>query len=199
MTSFTPFRSPRLTYRAAEDNDADDAFVHSLQSHPASYATSSINLLKPQAKRDTLNEYKKYLTSDKALIAVIIELPPGAHPSQINPTPTPIGVIALRAPAPDLAHHRETNLSVDIAHDYQNRGYGSEAINWILDWAFRIAGVHRVTAEAVGYNVGAVRLYQRLGFTVEGRRREAFWFDGAWHDDVLFGMLEGEWRGLRGL
>ena len=33
-----------------------------------------------------------------------------------------------------------------------------------------MAGLHRVAAECCGYNVGAARLYRRLGFVQEGGR-----------------------------
>ncbi|PWY90907.1 acyl-CoA N-acyltransferase [Aspergillus heteromorphus CBS 117.55] len=190
----TPFQTSRLTYRAIEDTD--EPFIHSLQLHPPSFATSNATLLRPQSTRDTKTGYFKYLTSEKALLATIIELSPN---TTTLPTPTTIqiGAISLRAPPPDHAHHRETALTIDIAAEHQGQGYGSEAIAWALRWAFRVAGLHRVTVEAVGYNTDAVRLYRRLGFVVEGRKREAVWFEGRWYDFVILGMLEGEWRGTR--
>jgi RimJ/RimL family protein N-acetyltransferase len=81
--------------------------------------------------------------------------------------------------------------------EYQGKGYGSEAISWALDYAFRRAGLHRVKIAAFEYNAGAVRLYERLGFTPEGRERESCWHEGRFWDLVEFGMLEGEWRAMR--
>lgn len=46
----------------------------------------------------------------------------------------------------------------------------------------------------MSWNEGAVRLYERLGFVHEGRRRDFFWHDGKYHDSVEMSMLEQEWR-----
>jgi len=38
------------------------------------------------------------------------------------------------------------------------------------------------------------RLYERLGFVHEGRKRDYLWFDGKYWDMVQLAMLEHEWR-----
>ncbi|BAE57772.1 unnamed protein product [Aspergillus oryzae RIB40] len=180
MANINPFRSRRLAYRAVEDTPEDDDFIHSIQSDPLSYATSNSTLLKPQTKRDTLNGYKKHLMED-ALLAVIILLPTqNVHdqPGTAGPPQeiwTSIGIIALKKDEPGHGHHRKSSISIDIAKPYQNHGYGSEAIEWVVDWGFRKAGLHRIAVEAFSYNPGATRLYERLGFQFEGRQREAIW------------------------
>lgn len=199
MANINPFRSRRLAYRAVEDTPEDDDFIHSIQSDPLSYATSNSTLLKPQTKRDTLNGYKKHLMED-ALLAVIILLPTqNVHdqPGTAGPPQeiwTSIGIIALKKDEPGHGHHRKSSISIDIAKPYQNHGYGSEAIEWVVDWGFRKAGLHRIAVEAFSYNPGATRLYERLGFQFEGRQREAIWYDGDWHDLLIFGMLDREWK-----
>ncbi|KAE8398803.1 acyl-CoA N-acyltransferase [Aspergillus pseudonomiae] len=178
MSTFNPFRSKRLAYRAIEDTPEDEDFIHSIQSDPLSYATSNSTLLKPQMKSDTLNGYKKNLVKD-TLLAVIILLPTqNAHdqPGTAGPTQemwTSIGIIALKKSKPGHGHHRKSSISIDIAKPYQNQGYGSEAIQWAVDWGFRKAGLHRIAVEAFSYNQGSTRLDERLGFTFEGRQREA--------------------------
>ena len=84
-------------------------------------------------------------------------------------------------------------MGLDIHKDYRNVGYGTEAIEWVLDWGFKIAGLHRIAVSCFEWN-GAQRVYQRLGFMLEGRRREALWYYGGWKDLLEFGMLEEEWR-----
>ncbi|KAH7039102.1 acyl-CoA N-acyltransferase [Macrophomina phaseolina] len=84
---------------------------------------------------------------------------------------------------------RHVSISISIASDCQGQGYGAEAINWILDWVFEVAGLHRVAITSFAYNEPTCRLYERLGFVLEGRRREALWFRGRFHDMLLFLML----------
>lgn len=57
-----------------------------------------------------------------------------------------------------------------------------------------MAGLHRVGLNVVEWNEGAKTLYEKLGFVVEGRQREALWFDGRWWDYLFLGILEREWR-----
>ena len=59
-------------------------------------------------------------------------------------------------------------------------------------------GIHRVALGTFGFNHEAIKFHERVGSVLEGRKREAFWFDGKWCDDVMFGMLEGEWRARYG-
>jgi RimJ/RimL family protein N-acetyltransferase len=89
-------------------------------------------------------------------------------------------------------------MSIQICREEQGKGYGSEAIKWVLEWGFLAAGLHRVSIACFSFNEGARRLYERLGFVVEGRAREVVWKNGGWHDSIMMGMLEGEWRANRG-
>jgi RimJ/RimL family protein N-acetyltransferase len=106
---------------------------------------------------------------------------------------TAIGEIHLSGGPKKTAHHRATELGIDILPAYQGKGYGAEAISWALDYAFRRAGLHRVRVRALEWNEGAMKLYERLGFKLEGREREGMWHEGRWWDVVEYSMLEGEW------
>ncbi|KAK3934466.1 hypothetical protein QBC46DRAFT_273756, partial [Diplogelasinospora grovesii] len=48
------------------------------------------------------------------------------------------------------------------------------------------------------YNERAVHLYQKLGFRLEGRKREVIYMNRKYYDAVEFGMLENDWKELRG-
>ena len=109
----------------------------------------------------------------------------------------PVGTMTLEHQFEKLAFHRNADLGIDIAPRYQRRGFGREALEWMLEWAFTHAGLHRVGIRVLGWNEGAKRLYESVGFVVESREREKFWHKGRWWDDFGLGMLEGEWRALK--
>jgi RimJ/RimL family protein N-acetyltransferase len=118
-----------------------------------------------------------------------------ATPSCSSQTrPTPVGTLSLSRVWEQNAQHRNTTLGIGILRAYQGRGYGTEAIQWALKWAFRYANLHKVEIEAFEWNQGALRLYERLGFVKGGRKREHLWFDGRYRDLFELGMLEREWR-----
>ncbi|MFE3883293.1 GNAT family N-acetyltransferase [Streptomyces lydicus] len=70
-----------------------------------------------------------------------------------------------------------------------DRGIGTEAIRLLLDYAFDRVGLHRVQLEVWDYNPRARRAYEKCGFEVEGRMREALFWDGAWHDVFVMAAL----------
>lgn len=49
---------------------------------------------------------------------------------------------------------------------------------------------------AFEFNDGAVRLYKKLGFVLEGREREAIWHEGRFWDGIEYSMLQREWKEL---
>ena len=78
--------------------------------------------------------------------------------------------------------------------DAWGRGMGTEATELMLDHAFRRLGLHRVGLSVFAFNERAIRAYQKAGFHVEGRLREAIWRDGHYVDEVQMGILSTEWR-----
>lgn len=70
------------------------------------------------------------------------------------------------------------------------RGYGTEATRLIIDFALRDAGLHRLTLEVYEFNERARHVYERCGFVVEGRLREALLWEGQRYDTVVMGVLE---------
>ncbi|OJD29993.1 gnat family protein [Diplodia corticola] len=185
-----PFRSERLLYRAIKDTPEDAAFVHSVQDDPEAYALSNMALLRPETTKSSA-EWKKHLDEER-LIAVIICIAPLSNPAEKDPVP--IGIVSLAKPCAGLEHHRNSSIAIDVIEAHRGKGYGSEAIRWMVDWGFRTAGLHRIGIQCFSYNPGAARLYERLGFVPEGRRREEVWFNGAWHDVLQFSVLEHEWK-----
>ena len=76
---------------------------------------------------------------------------------------------------------------------YWNKGIGTRAGDYTLDFAFRKLGLHRVWLSVSERNVAAIRCYQKIGFRIEGRMREACRRNGEWHDKVIMAILEQEW------
>lgn len=72
------------------------------------------------------------------------------------------------------------------------KGLGSEAIFLLLQHAFAELQLHRIGIRVLAYNQRAIRAYEKCGFVIEGREREAAFVNGAWHDDVMMGLLDRE-------
>jgi len=63
--------------------------------------------------------------------------------------------------------NRAAKMGISIRPEDQGQGYGPEAIQWALEWAFVHAGLHWVVLNVTEWNERATRVYERLGF-VEG-------------------------------
>lgn len=86
--------------------------------------------------------------------------------------------------------HSHAEIGVMIGEkDCWGRGYATEAIRVISDYAFRTLNLHKVTAGCYGLNQGSVRAFEKAGFKIEGVRPQHFCCDGEYTDHILLGML----------
>jgi RimJ/RimL family protein N-acetyltransferase len=66
-----------------------------------------------------------------------------------------------------------------------------------LDFAFKELNLHRIQLTVYSYNTRAIRMYEKLGFQLEGNYREYLLRDGQHYDMLLYGLLSHEWLGLK--
>ena len=93
---------------------------------------------------------------------------------------------------------RTTDLSIIIGEtDAHGKGYGTEAINLLLDYAFGSLNFHRVAIGVVGFNEKALRFYEKVGFRKEGIQRDGYYYNHRYDDFVMMSILEDEYRALR--
>lgn len=204
------YKSKRLIYRAPEDSAEDKEFLHRSIINDTTIQTLSTMRLKRPANKAAADDFIKSMQG--AVLGVLICLPVDT-PKEANtttasdsspsnpksgPQTIPIGHLNIfNKLGPDTAHHRNAMLGISFAEEYRGKGYGGEAINWALDWAFQHAGYHRICIGAFSFNTNALKLYRKLGFVDEGREREAIMHLRKWHDIVNLSILEHEWEELR--
>jgi RimJ/RimL family protein N-acetyltransferase len=78
--------------------------------------------------------------------------------------------------------------------NYLSKGYGTEAMNLTLDFAFNILNMHNVMLEVFAYNKRAIHSYEKCGFKVIGSRRESKEICGKRHDIVFMDILREEFK-----
>jgi RimJ/RimL family protein N-acetyltransferase len=76
------------------------------------------------------------------------------------------------------------------------KGYGYEATQLALRYAFDELNLHRVQVTVFSYNRRSLALVGRVGFQREGVFRERLQRDGQRHDMLLYGLLRREWEAL---
>jgi RimJ/RimL family protein N-acetyltransferase len=76
----------------------------------------------------------------------------------------------------------------------RGRGAGTAATREMLRHAFEDLNLHRVYLSVLEDNREAVALYEKMGFTHEGRSRQAVYKDGRYRDMLQMAILAGEYR-----
>jgi RimJ/RimL family protein N-acetyltransferase len=89
--------------------------------------------------------------------------------------------------------HRRAVLGIFIGEVAEwGQGYGTEATRLMIDVAFGRLNLRRLELDVHSFNPAAKRIYEKLGFQVEGLRRQHTHHDGAYHDTYLMGLLRSE-------
>jgi [ribosomal protein S5]-alanine N-acetyltransferase len=81
-----------------------------------------------------------------------------------------------------------------LAQPYWRQGFASEAASAVCRIGFRTLRLHRIDAAVFAFNHRSMALLRRLGFKVEGKKRDCLYRWGQWHDEVLFGLLAADFR-----
>lgn len=104
---------------------------------------------------------------------------------------TPVGTIGLNAIDQEAG---VAEIGYWIAPDHWGNGFGTEATELIVRYAFDHRRLHKLTAQVFEFNEASRRLLETVGFTEEGVQREQVFIDGEYQDTHWYGLLAREWR-----
>jgi RimJ/RimL family protein N-acetyltransferase len=79
-------------------------------------------------------------------------------------------------------------LVIGVRADAAGRGIGTGLLRHAKDWA-AAHGLHRLELTVMAHNTRAIRLYERMGFSVEGRRSECLLIDGRFIDELTMAVI----------
>lgn len=89
---------------------------------------------------------------------------------------------------------RDAFVGIGIGErEYWSKGYGTDAMNILLRFAFTEVNLRRVTLTVFEYNSRAIRSYEKAGFRYEGRQRQFLSREGRRWDMLYMGILREEW------
>ena len=80
-------------------------------------------------------------------------------------------------------------LSYKIAQDCQGKGYATEAVGEIVNFAFKILQLHRIESYVMPRNARSIRVMEKLAFVPEGVSKRCLEVNGAWEDHIRFSLL----------
>jgi ribosomal-protein-alanine N-acetyltransferase len=88
-------------------------------------------------------------------------------------------------------------LGYYVGARYAKRGYMTEALRLMLDYAFRKLKLHRLEANIQPTNLSSIALVKRAGFVREGYSRRYLKIGGRWRDHERWAILYEDWKSQR--
>lgn len=108
-------------------------------------------------------------------------------------THEPIGLVQIWA----NQVFRNGSFAVIIGEkEYWGQGYGREAVELVLDFAFNCLNLHNMMLGVYEFNVRALKLYERIGFKEIGRKREHQTIAGKRYDMIMMDLLASEYKSI---
>ena len=80
-----------------------------------------------------------------------------------------------------------------MSQSYSNKGLGSEAIQLFIQYGFEQLNLHKISLEVFSFNPRAEHVYTKVGFKLEGIKREDFKYNDKYIDTKIFGLLKSEY------
>jgi RimJ/RimL family protein N-acetyltransferase len=90
--------------------------------------------------------------------------------------------------------HKTGEIGFSFDPDHQGRGYATEAARALLAFGFDGMGFHRVVGRLEARNTASARVLEKLGMRREALLVENEWVKGEWQSELVYAMLEHEWR-----
>lgn len=86
------------------------------------------------------------------------------------------------------ANHAE--IGYVFHKEYWGKGYGTESVALMSDFAFETLNLHRVHASVVDVNIGSARILEKSGYELEGRLKDHYFIEDKYYDALLFGKVQ---------
>ncbi|MEZ4828873.1 MAG: GNAT family N-acetyltransferase [Bacteroidia bacterium] len=79
-------------------------------------------------------------------------------------------------------------LAIGVRDDYRRKGIGSWLFQEMEKWAWNHS-IRRMELLVLSENKPAIALYRKMGFQIEGTKRESYLLDGEYMDEYLMSKL----------
>ncbi len=102
----------------------------------------------------------------------------------------PIGSVYVR----DIdMEHKKAEYGIFIGEEeYFGKGYGTEAAELMIEYAFSYLGLHKLMLRVYADNVRAIKSYEKAGFVKEAYLKDDVFVQGEYRDMVLMAIIHKE-------
>lgn len=90
--------------------------------------------------------------------------------------------------------NRSADFSIYIGYDdiYIDETYAVDASIVMKNYGFGILNLHRLWAEIYSIDESKKKLFNQLGFKLDGEFRETYWYDNKWHNSLFYSLLQSD-------
>lgn len=106
-----------------------------------------------------------------------------------------VGIFQVRQLEPSF---KTAEWGFAIGSSFWGTGIFAEAAAHVLDFTFGTLAVHRLEARAAVLNGRGNRALLKIGATPEGVLRKSFLRNGEYADQILYAIIDADWRDMRG-
>lgn len=90
---------------------------------------------------------------------------------------------------------RRATLGIMIGENNErSKGYGTESINLLLDFAFNYLNMNSINLTLLAVNDRAKRCYEKVGFKEFGKQRQSRYLNGKYYDTIHMDILKSEFK-----
>jgi len=86
----------------------------------------------------------------------------------------------------------EIHIKLALGDEFRNKGYGTQAINLLVEYAFEELRLHLIYARINKHNIASQKMFSKCGFMEEGILKERVFKKGKYMDVVLFSKIRTE-------
>jgi len=94
--------------------------------------------------------------------------------------------------------NRNLYIGADIDEAHRGKGIGYSSYLMMMEMLFNQRKLNKITLEVLSTNKRAFGLYKKLGFSVEGTKRQEVWRDGTWIDSIVMSITRAEFMSIHG-
>ncbi|MBS4195085.1 GNAT family N-acetyltransferase [Lederbergia citri] len=98
-----------------------------------------------------------------------------------------IGYMIVQNEKPQRIAHRGY-IVIGVHSESRGKGVGKALFSYVLEWAKQV-GLHRLDLTVIATNEVAVKLYKKMGFEIEGVKRDSLFIDGEYVDEYYMSIL----------
>lgn len=85
------------------------------------------------------------------------------------------------------------NFRVLLSEASCNKGLGTEALSLFIQYGMEELELHKIGLEVYSFNPRAEKVYQKVGFKLEGIKREEFIYNREYIDVKIYGLLKSDY------